>query len=76
MIKLFFFGNDRIVGDSELLVYQSKKEKLITIKQPVQMVIPFKLYHPNEHAEPHTNNNRPKRTAATNIDAIRRASDH
>ena len=39
----------------------------------VQLVTPFEFCDPNEH---HTNNNCPKRLAAANVNAIRRASDH
>ena len=38
------------------------------------MVIPFELWDPDELSETHTDNNRPKRLAAANADAIRQAS--
>ena len=38
------------------------------------MVIPFELCDPDELSETHTDNNRPKRLAAANADAIRQAS--
>ena len=40
------------------------------------MIIPFELCDLNEPAETHTDNNRPKRLAAVNADAIRRVSDY
>ena len=46
------FGNDGLVQGVEILVYQSKKQKLITIKRPVQLVIPFELCNPNETQKP------------------------
>ena len=75
-IDKLMFSNDGLVRGIELLVYQSKKEKLTTIKRPVQLVIPFELCNPNEYGETHTDNNHSKRLAATNADVIRRASDH
>ena len=47
-IDKLIFSNDGLVRGIELLVYQSKKEKL-TIKRPVQLVIPFELCNPNEY---------------------------
>ena len=70
-IDKLIFGNDGLVRGVELLVYQSKKEKVTTIKRPVQLVIPFELCNPNEHAETHTHNNRSKRLKAINVDAIK-----
>ena len=75
-IDKLIFSNDGLVYSIELLVYQSKKEKLTTIKRPVQLVIPFELCSPNEPAETHTDNNYLKRLAAINADAVRPASDH
>ena len=75
-IDKLIFDNDGLVRDVQLLVHQSKKEKVTTIKRPVQLVIPFELCDPNEPAETHTESNRPKRLEATNVDAIRRASDY
>ena len=75
-IDKLIFGNGGLVWGVELLVYQSKKEKLTTIKRPVQLVIPFELCDSNEPAEIHTDNNRPKRPAAINADAVRWVSDH
>ena len=75
-IDKLIFSNDGLVRGIELLVYQSKKEKLTTIKRPVQLVTPFELCNQNEYGENHTDNNRSKRLAATNVDVIRRASDH
>ena len=64
------FGNDGSVRGVEVLVYQSENEKLTTIKRPVQLVIPFNLCDQSEPAETHTENYRPKRLAAINVDAI------
>lgn len=36
-IYQLIFGNDGLVWGVELLVYQSKKEKLIRFKRPVQL---------------------------------------
>ena len=70
-IDKLIFGNDGLVRGVELLVYQSKKEKVTTIKRPVQLVIPFELCDPKEPAETHTDNIRPKTLEATNTDGIR-----
>ena len=77
-IDKLIFGNDGLVRGVELLAYQSKREKLTKIKRPVQLAIPIELCDPNEPAEAHThsNSNSPRRFAAINVNAIRRASDH
>ena len=46
-----------IVRGVELLLYQSKKEKLSTREGPVQLLIPFELCDPNEPTETDTDNN-------------------
>ena len=69
-IDKLVFGNDGSVRGVEVLVYQSENEKLTTIKRPVQLVIPFNLCDQSEPAETHTENYRPKRLAAINVDAI------
>ena len=71
------YGKDGLVRGVELLVYQSKNEKVSIIKRPVQRIIPFELCDPvdNELVKSHTNINCPKRLAAQNADAIRRATE-
>ena len=69
-------GKDGFVRSVELLIYQSKNDKVSTIKRPVQLIIPFELCDSvdNEPAESLTNIiDRPKRLAAQNADAMRRA---
>ena len=56
-IDKLIFGNVEIVRGVELLVYQSKKEKLSTREGPVQLLIPFELCDPNEPTETDTDNN-------------------
>ena len=75
-IDKVIFGYVGLARGVELLVYQSKKEKLSTRERPVELLIPFKLCDPNEPTETHTDNNRPKILKAKNPDAVRRASDH
>ena len=74
-IDKVIFGYVGLARGVELLVYQSKREKLSTRERPVQLLIPFELCDPNEPTETHTDNNRPKWLAATNVEAIRRALD-
>ena len=64
-IEELIFDNDELLWGVELLIYQSKKEKLTTMKRPVQLTIPLKICDPNEPAETHTSNDRPKRIEAT-----------
>ena len=75
-IDKLIFGRDGLVRGLELLVHQLKKQKLRKIKRPVQMVTPSELCDPNESAETHRNNDHLKTLAATNVGAIRQASDH
>ena len=75
-INKLVFGYVWLARGVELLVYQSKKEKILTRERPVQLLIPFELCDPNEPTETHTDSNLPKRLKAKNADAIRRASDH
>ena len=75
-INKLVFGYVGLARGVELLVYLSKKEKILTRERPVQLLIPFELCDPNEPTETHTDSNLPKRLKAKNADAIRRASDH
>ena len=81
IIKLIH-GKDGLVRGVEICIYQRELNKTTTIKRPVQLIVPFEIMdqHQNEpkKSPPELdleNSKKPKRSAARNADAIRRAMD-
>ena len=83
-ITKLIHGKDGLVRGVEILIYQREQNKTTTIKRPVQLIVPFEIIdqHQNEpeKTQIEENNNepknlKPKRSAARNADAIRRAMD-
>ena len=80
-VKKLIKGKDGLVRGAEIKVYQSTKDKITTILQPLQLIVPLDLYEFNsneldrEPANQEGNAPRPRRMAAVNADLIRQLND-